>query len=192
MRLFMRFLVGGVGIALALTAASWCSELKSAKITVQISGVEDEETAAALRKSLAAVPALKLKQEDLQPADQPDRAKNFFTKPFALELTDLSKIDLGAVAKAVAQTKVPRKSERGVWLNLVLHHAGQVNEPEIVALREAVADCAGVEARARGGIGGNVQASTVWIRLDASGNAGLTDIMNAVKKAKLDLHLQKP
>lgn len=184
------------GVSLMLLTCACAPALaqdpKSAKVTVTISGVVDEDSAAALRKTLGKVAGIKVKLDDVVPPEQPDKAKNYFSKPFVIELPDLAKTDLGAVAKAVAQTKLPAKVARGPWLNLALWHPNNMlTESEVVALREAVADAAGVDSRGVGGTGGVSQEGRFWIRLDGSGNARLADILTALRNAKLDLRLEK-
>ncbi len=164
-------------------------EAKPAKVTVTIRGAVTDKDAEALTGTLKKIEGVRFKAEEIQ-AGEP---RHYFTPPFVIEIADLNKTDLGVIAKAVAETKTPKRSEVPPSLNLVLYHPNQqFEETDVVALREALADVSGVDARGPGGTGGDRFEGRFWVRLDGSGNAKLTDIQDALKKGNLDLKLQKP
>jgi hypothetical protein len=49
-----------------------------------------------------------------------------------------------------------------------------------------------METRVLGGTGGVINEGTFWVRVDDSGNAKIQDIREALKKATLNITLEKP
>lgn len=171
---------------------SVAAQEKSVKVTVMVSAVPDEEAIKPIRDALTKLSGIKVKAEDISTVEPQDNFKNHFSKPFVIELTDPSKVDLGAVAKAIAETKVKERGQRGPWLTLVLYDPTlKVEESDVVSLREAMANVNGLDAGSAGGTGGSVSESTLWVRIDGSGGAKLSEIQAALRKAELDLRFTK-
>lgn len=166
---------------------------KGFKTTVMIRGVVTEKDVDALRAALKKVPAIKVNTDDLSPGEKGSFGHHF-SPPFVIEFTDPRKTNLGAVAKAVAAVKTSKGRALPPSLNLVLYPAsGKVEEDgTIPAVREALGEVNGVDARSPGGTVGNVTDAFVSIRLDNSGESKLADILAALKKADLDFRVQKP
>jgi hypothetical protein len=181
-----------LGLSLLLSPNALVQDAKSAKVTALLRGVVTEEDAEALRAALKKVEGIKVNANDIQSGEKGPFG-HYFSPPFVIAIADLGKADLGTIAKVVAETKTPQRGEVPPSLNLVLFHpALQVEEADIVALREAVAEVNGVDARAVGGVGGVLMEGRLWVRLDGSGVAKLADIQAALRGANLDLKQEKP
>jgi hypothetical protein len=168
-------------------------DAKATQVMITLRGVATEEDAEALRTTLKKAEGIKVNDDDIQSGEK-GLFGHYFSPPFVIEIADLDKADLGTIAKAVAETtKTPKRGEVPPSLNLVLFHpALQLEEADIVALREAIAEVNGVDARTVGGVGGIPTEGRLWVRLDGSGLAKLADIQAALKRANLDLRIEKP
>lgn len=167
-------------------------DTKPTKLTVMIRGVASDQDAEALRGAFKKLDGIKFDADAIQRGEKGKRA-HYFSPPFTIEISDLSKADLGDLSKLVAETKTPSRGETPPSLNLIVYHpAGRIDEPDVVAFRAAVSDVNGTEAIQPGGVGGNVAEGWMWLRLDGTGAARLSLIQMALKKADLDLRLEKP
>jgi hypothetical protein len=161
-----------------------------ATITVVFRGMASEEDVAAVRKAMAKVDGIKLKTEDIQPGEK-GRFGHYFSPPVVVEIADLHKTDLGAIAKAVADVKTAeRKDVPPPSLNLVLFNPDlAITSDRVRTLRAALAEVAGQEGQKPGGIGGVPDERRYWVRLDDTGSARLENILAALKKADLEMKL---
>ncbi len=180
-------------VAAALALAGAAPQEKAVKVTVMVSMTPDEETLKPIREALAKLAGIRVKAEEIRLADPEDNVRNRFTKHFVIVLDDPSKLDLGHVARVVAETKVPERGDRGPWLTLVLFNPLlRLEESDVVALRDAMANVNGMAAASPGGTGGVRAEHSLWVRVDGSGAAKLSEILAALRKADLDFRLAKP
>lgn len=189
--------VTSVLVAIGLLAGLPCStgaqppKGKSVKITVILRGAISSDCTQAMCAALKKLPGLKFNEADIQPGEK-DRFGHYFTPFVDLEIADTDKLELGAIAKAVAEAKTPKRAEQPPSLNLILYHpALMVVRAEIVALREALADVPGFDARATGGTGAFIEKSVFRVRMDGSGVTRFEDLQQALRIAKLDFRLAK-
>src|SRR5262245_27459287 len=181
-----------IGFVMVFGSSIPVQDSKAVKVTVQIRGVVTNECAEALRGTLGKLNGIKIKIDDIQAAEQ-GKFKHYFSMPLLVEIADLDKTDLGAIAKVVAETKTSKRGDVPPSLNLVLYAPGiQIEESTVVAVRESLAEVNGVDARAPGGTGAVMVESRFWVRLDGSGNARLAEIRAALRKANLNVQTDKP
>jgi hypothetical protein len=128
-----------------------------------------------LRETLAKIPDVKFKADDLKYADF-GRDGGLFTGFLVIELADLAKTDVGAVAKAVAAADTPKKEKVPSGLFAILRY-----KPDSVKtddLRKTLARVKGV--RADKSWAGD---SNLWVAVDGSGQAKLAEITAALHAA---------
>jgi hypothetical protein len=166
-----------LSLCLLACAAAFAQAPQPAKVTVRLGGVGCDGCVPVLREALQKAPGIKFDPAGIRVGEKP----KYFSDAIALEIADLGKTDLGALAKAVAETKTPCQKEAAPSLNLVLF--GIVDEPAVNALRAALVNVAGIDANGAGTIGGLLTEDTFWVRLNASGEARLADICDALKRA---------
>jgi hypothetical protein len=103
-----------------------------------------------------------------------------FTSFFTLEISDLSRTDIGAVAKAVAQANTSKKEKRPSSLYVVVRYRPDSvkNEP----FRAALAKVQGVQAE-KSWVGD----ANLWVNVDGSGEAMLAEIIRALHFAGIKI-----
>ena len=152
------------------------SALKGArpKVAVLTSGAkEDLKT---LRDILAKTPGVKFKVDEIKFADF-GRDGGLFTSFFTLELTDRSKTDIGAVAKAVAAPL--SKKDRPVLFLVLRYRPDSVKTEQ---LRAALAKVKGVNTEQSWAGDANL-----WVSVDNSGAARLAEITRALHEARVPI-----
>lgn len=181
-----------LGLSLLVVPTALAQEAEPTSITVTIRGVITETDAQHLREALRAVEGITFEKDDIQRGEK-GQFGHYFSPAFVIEIADLNQVDIGALATIVAETKTPSREEVPPSLNLVLFDPdGLIDEPEVVALRQAMRNVNGVEPNVPGGIGGVLQEGRLWIRLEGAGGANLPFIQEALVEANLNLKLTKP
>jgi hypothetical protein len=152
---------------------------KPVTVKVSLVGGGGEEDLQPFQTALGKVQGIKFTEADIKSSDI-KREEMLFTKPFTLELTDVSKTDVGAVAKAIAtaDTKTKAKVTPGVYL-VIGYDAGGAKDDQ---LRDTLSTVKGVEARHS--FVGDIN---LWIKLDGSGDARLADIRKALKDVSIPI-----
>jgi len=149
------------------TLAGQAEPAKATKVTIQLRGAINDKSVEALRAALKQVKGIKFNPDNIQKGEEP----KFFTNAFTIEIADISKTDIGAVAKAAAEADTPLKDELKPGLHLWLYPADQLDERLIVKARDALAKTDGVVQER--GIGGSPTDQAMWIRIAGSGKAKL-------------------
>jgi hypothetical protein len=176
---------------LAWDRAGWAAA-DAVELTVSVRGVVTENDAAVLRKLLSRVSGARCSVSELQPGAK-GAFGHYFSPPVSVVLDDPGKVDIGVLARAVAEAATPSRKEVPPSLNLVLYPLGFViGESEVVALRGATSELAGSASGQPGGTGAVSADNRFWVRLDGSGTARLQEFVDAARKAKLDIYLKKP
>jgi hypothetical protein len=149
------------------------ADAKPVKVVVSLVGGGGDEDLKAFRKALGEVSGLKFKAEDVRSSDI-RREEMLFTKPFSLELAEISKTDVGTVAKAIASAETPSKDRVSPSMYLVIAYlpGGTDNEQ----LREILGGVKGVDAKESW-----VGDINLWVKLDKSGQGKFADIIKALK-----------
>ena len=128
-----------------------------------------------LRETLAKVPGVKFKADDVKFADF-GRDGGKFTQFLTIEMTDLTKTDIGAIAKAVAAANTSKKDRTTPGVFVILRYKpDSVNNEQ---LRAALAKVKGVQSDKSWAGDANL-----WISLDGSGQAKLGEITRALHAA---------
>ena len=165
------------------------AKVKPAKVTVMLRGVVTDRCEVVLREALSKVKGIKFDINNIGRGKKP----HFYTDPpFPIEITDKTKTDIGAVAKAVADAETPHKPALPPSLNLILYLSDPITERSLGRFLKQLDEVEGVAARERpGGFGVRVGEGYLWIRLDDTGAAKLEEILNAAKKAELKVSLKR-
>jgi hypothetical protein len=170
---------------IAVTAAAQAQETK--KITVTIRGVVNDRCAEVLRTELGKVQGIKFDANRLSRGE----GRQFFCEPFVIEIADLQKTEIGALAQVVGQAQTPARGEMEPRLNLVMYTDERINEDLVVGLRNELANVNGALANDPGGLGGVPNQGWLWLRLDDSGGASLEFVLSAAEKANVKISLTK-
>ena len=167
------------------------AETKTVKLTVSIRGTIKPADANALQKTLSKLAGAKVKPDAVKVGEK-GQFGHYFSPPFVIELQDTNKLDIGAVATAISETKTPSRSEVPPSLNLTLYSVGKINEASVMELREVLGKVNGLEPYVSGGLGAWIKSRRYWVRLEATGGAQIEFIQQALKAAQIDLKLIKP
>ena len=160
---------------------------KASKVAFLVKGAHCDRCVTVLRKATGKVKGIKFNVDRIQPGEKP----KFFSEPFVIEIADMKKTHIGAIAKAVSEANTPHKDDLPPSLNLVLYTPDQIDEEAVMRLRSKLMDVNGVEVLLPGGLGGFPNKGFYWIRLEGAGGAELKDILAAVEKARVNVSLQK-
>lgn len=169
----------------ALPAAGQDQAGKPTKVTVQLRGAIGEKSVEALRTALKKVKGIKFDPKDIQKGSEP----RFYTNSFTIEIINIKKTNIGAIAKAAAEADTPLKEELEPGLHLWLYPVDQLTEKLIVNARDSLANTKGVAVQNRG-VGGSGADQSMWIRIDGSGQANLQSIMDTLADAGIKVRLQ--
>lgn len=164
-------IVGSLLLAPPVRAA----EPKPAKPTVAVLVGGADGDLKVLRDTLEKVPGVKFKANELQFADF-GRDGGLFTNFFAIDIADLAKTDIGAIARAVAGANTSKKEKCPPSLFVILKY-----KPDSVKtdeLRKMLAKVKGVHAE-KSWAGD----SNLWVGVDGSGQAKLGEITKALHDA---------
>jgi hypothetical protein len=130
-----------------------------------------------LRETLEKVPGIKFKADDIKFADF-GRDGGLFTGFFAVDIADLVKTDIGAIAKAVAGANTSKKEKCPPALFVILKYKPDSIKTE--ELRKTLAKVKGVYADKSWAGDANL-----WVGVDGSGQAKLTEITKALHDASV-------
>jgi hypothetical protein len=132
-----------------------------------------------LRETLAKVPGVKFKADEIKLADF-GRDGGKFTSFFAVEIADLAKTDIGAIAKAVAAADTSKKDKNPPSLFLILRYKpdGTNNEK----LRAALTKVKSVHTEKSWAGDANL-----WVSIDGSGEGKLAEITQALHDAGIKI-----
>ena len=72
----------------------------------------------------------------------------YLTEPFVVEIADIKKTHIGAIAKVVSEGNTPHKEEFPPKLNLVLFTQQRITKEAVIDLRHELMDVNGVKALA--------------------------------------------
>jgi DNA-binding Lrp family transcriptional regulator len=103
-----------------------------------------------------------------------------FTTSFLIELTDRSKTDIGAIAKAVASANTSKKDRSPPALYLVIRYRPDSANNE--QLRAALGKVKGVQADKSWAGDQNL-----WLSVDGSGQGKLAEILRALHEAGIPI-----
>ena len=124
-----------------------------------------------LREVLEKTPGVKFKAEEIQYSDF-GKEGGMFTSFFPLEITDRSKTDIGAIAKAVAEANTSKKDRTPSALYVILRYRPDSVKNE--QFRAVLAKVKGVRPD-RSWAGD----ANLWVSVDGSGQGKLGDITRA-------------
>ena len=175
--LALTLVVSAVGPAFVQEADS-----KKAKVVVSLFSGGGDDDVKELRSVLSKIPSIKVKPEAIAVSDI-RREDKVFTKFLPLEMTDTSKTDIGAIAKAVASAATPSKDRVPPGLYLVIgYEAGGASNEQ---LRSTLENVKGVEAKHS--FVGDIN---LWVSVDASGQAKIGEITKALTDVGIPLKSQ--
>jgi hypothetical protein len=143
------------------------------KVAVFAGGANDDLKV--LRETLEKLPNLKFKADEIQFGDF-KRDGGLFTSFFTLEITNLDKTDIGAIAKAVAAANTSKKDRTPPALFVVIRYRPDSIKTE--QLRTALAKVKGVHAEKSWAGDANI-----WVSVDDSGDGKLAEITRALHAA---------
>ncbi len=149
---------------------------KLTTIKVVLSGAHCEECTRRLRAALKDLPGIKFNADDVQPGPWPE----FWSSRFMIEIADIKKTGIGAIAKVVAEADTTHKSTAAPGLFLLLPWKVTLVEDDAEKLHPALANLPGVDRKAS--MDGDLYA---WIKLDGSGTAKLSPIVKSLSDAGL-------
>jgi hypothetical protein len=152
---------------------------RPAKPTVALLVGGAKEDLDVLRATFEKVPSIKFKADDIKYADW-GRDGGTFTSFFAIEIADLAKTDIGAIAKAVSAANTSKKEKCPPALFVIVRYLPDSTTTE--KLREALAKVKGVKPD-KSWAGD----SNLWVGVDGSGDAKLTEIMRALHTAGIKI-----
>lgn len=167
--------VAGARLLTAVVHADEPKPTKPAKPTVALFAGGSEEDLKVFRETLGKVPGVKFKSEDVKFGDF-KREGGLVTGFLPIEITDLSKADIGAVARAVSAANTSRKDRCPPALFLILRYKPDSIKTE--QLRTALAKVKGVRAEKSWAGDANL-----WVGVDGSGQAKLAEITSALHDA---------
>jgi hypothetical protein len=128
-----------------------------------------------LRDTLSKVPGVKFKADEVQYGDF-GRDGGLFTRFFTLEMSDLAKTDIGAIARVAANTDQKKPLRPGLFVILRYRPDSVKNEP----FRAALAKVKGVQPEKSWAGDANL-----WVSVDGSGQAKLGEITRALHGARI-------
>lgn len=158
-----------------LTPCILAQDAKPARPRIALHCGGAKEDLKILRETLEKIPGVKFKAEELKFADF-GRDGGLFTSFFAIEIADLAKTDIGAIAKAVAAADTSKKDKCPPALFVIVRYRADStkNEP----FRAALAKVKGVQPMKSWAGDANL-----WISVDASGDSKLAEITKAMHAA---------
>jgi hypothetical protein len=147
---------------------------KPAKPTIALLAGGAKEDLALFREILEKAP-VKFQAEDLKYADF-GRDGGTFTSFLSIEIADLGKTDIGAIAKSVSAANTSKKEKCPPALFVIVRYKPDSTTTE--KLREALAKVKGVKPDKSWA--GDIN---LWVGVDGSGDAKLADIIRALHAA---------
>lgn len=159
-------------VLLVVDAAQGKAGAVRAKVNVAVLTGGVDADLKVLQKTLASFAAVKLDANELKFGDF-KRDGGLFVAPTLFEFTDLARTDVGAVAKAIADSKLS-KNDGGLYL--FMRYRPQSIDTQ--KLRAALAKVKGVQADKSWAGDANI-----WVHVDGSGLGKLADITRAMHDA---------
>jgi hypothetical protein len=160
-------------------APAQAADVKPVPLKISLRSGGADEDLKAFREALARVPGITFKADEIRFSDI-KREETVFTSPFTIEITDLAKTDIGAVAKAVAAANTAKKERSPPVLYLVIRYKPDSASNE--QLRAALARVKGVRADQSWAGDANL-----WVQVDGSGQGKLIEITRALHAAKIPI-----
>jgi hypothetical protein len=132
-----------------------------------------------IREALGKIPGIKVKADEIQFGDF-RRDGGVFTSFFTIEIADLGKTDVGAIAKAVSAANTSKKERTPPAMFVVIRYKpdSTKNEP----FRAALAKVKGVQPE-KSWVGD----SNLWVSIDGSGQSKLAEITRALHGAEIKI-----
>jgi copper chaperone CopZ len=163
-------ILGGLGLVFVSVVLA---QIKPTKVYVGVVGMSCPVCTSKLREVLGGIQGVKYEFID-------DFGDTSFV---ALEIADIGKTDVGAIAKTLADADTPHKDDHRSGLFLL---PWKEQETSTESVRNALAKIKGVDVkRTRNGD------ARVWIRLDDSGQAKLAAIAKALDDAGIKVAFDK-
>ena len=191
----MRTLLGAAAIAVgfsvlgALDEPAWgAAKRKPTRVSFVMRGAHCDEDVRVLRKALRKTKDIRFKAERISAGEKP----RYMTPPFIVELLDIEKTDVGALAESISKAKTPHAKEFAPTMNLVLYSRSKIDEDSVIALRNALRNVNGVEVLEPGGSGAVPSEGYHWVQLEDAGGAALAEILSAAEKATIEVSTRKP
>ena len=178
-RLFLAVLTSGyLLIAPSVRAQdAKASEARPAKPMVSLLSGGAEQDLKVLRETLEKIPGIKFKPDEIKFADF-GRDGGLFTSFFAIEIADLAKTDIGAIAKAVAAANTSKKERSAPALFLIIKY--RPDSVKTDQLRTVLGKVKGVVAEKSWAGDANL-----WVSVDGSGQSKLAEITRALHQAEI-------
>lgn len=177
----VRIILSVVGLIIA-TQAAVAVEPKAAKpakptIAVLVGGAKED--LGILREILEKLPGVKFMADEIKYADF-GRDGGTFTSFFAIEIADLAKTEIGAIAKSLAAANTSKKDKCPPALFVILRYKPDSTNNE--KFREAISKVKGVRAEKSWAGDANL-----WVSVDSSGDGKLTEIVKAIHAALIKI-----
>jgi hypothetical protein len=152
-------------------------DAKPAKPTLALFACGTDEDLKVIRETLGKIDGVKFKADDIKFGDF-RRDGGVFTSFFAIEIADLAKTDIGAIAKAIATANTSKKERNPPALFVIIRYRpdSTKNEP----FRAALAKVKGV-APEKSWVGD----ANLWVSVDGSGQSKLAEIVRALHGAQI-------
>lgn len=138
-----------------------------------------DEDLKVLKETLGKVPGVKFKADEVRFGDF-RRDGGVFTSFFTIEIADLAKTDVGAIAKAVTAANTSNKERTPPAMFVVIRYKpdSTKNEP----FRAALSKVKGVRPE-KSWVGD----SNLWVSVDGSGQSKLAEITRALHGAEIKI-----
>lgn len=169
------FIASVVVACLGKSTAVNAADAKPARPMIALHSGGTADDLKVLRETLAKVPGIKFKADEIKIADF-GRDGGRFTSFFTIEIEDLAKTDVGAIAKSVAAADTSKKDKCPPALFVIIKYRpdSTKNEP----FRAALSKVKGVVPE-KSWVGD----ANLWISVDGSGQGRLTEITKALHDA---------
>ena len=152
---------------------------KPAKPTIAVLVGGAKEDLGVIKETLEKQPGVKFKADDLKYADF-GREGGTFTSFLPIEIADLAKTDIGAIAKSLAAANTSKKELRPAALFIILRYKPDSTNNE--KFREAIGIVKGVRPD-KSWVGD----ANIWISVDDSGKAKLADVVRVIHAAGIKI-----
>jgi len=153
------------------------ADAKPATLTVSILTGGAADDLKVLRETLEKIPGIKFKADDLKYADF-GKEGGKFTQFLSIEIVDIAKTDIGAIAKAVSAANTSKKDKCPSALFLIVRYkAGTVKNEQF---KTALVKVKGVQAE-KSWVGD----ANLWLSVDGSGDGKLAEVTKALHAAEI-------
>lgn len=161
------------------TKSDKTADARPAKPKLALFAGGTDEDLKVLKETLGKVPGVKFKADEIRFGDF-RRDGGVFTSFFTIEIADLAKTDVGAIAKAVTAANTSNKERTPPAMFVVIRYKpdSTKNEP----FRAALARVKGVQPE-KSWVGD----SNLWVSVDGSGQSKLAEITRALHGAEIKI-----